>query len=194
MEDLIRKACLHVEVNGSHVAEGHYDLFGPNGELIPTSDLGDDDRTRLSHKNVRAAYDGAFGIEEGYAHQGRPGGRCAFRSEQWRCPRCVPSPPASTAPCAAVANSMAEQLAINGPPIEPNQRFRNPSLLSVKLNFGETTSSTDIKGNSFLLEYVPSPATRAEFMIEEHFQRRKPPPYEVTISYGPWSPLAVGSE
>jgi len=35
MEDLIRKACLHVEVNGSHVAEGHYDLFGPNGELIP---------------------------------------------------------------------------------------------------------------------------------------------------------------
>jgi len=89
---------------------------------------------------------------------------------------------------------MAEQLATNGPPIEPNQRFRNPSLRPVKLNFGETTSSTDIEGNSFLLEYVPSPATRAEFMMEEHFQRRKPPPYKVTISYGPWSPLAVGSE
>jgi len=64
----------------------------------------------------------------------------------------------------------------------------------VKLSFGETTSSTDIEGNSFLLEYVPSPATWAEFMMEEHFQRRNPPPYEGIISYGPWSPLAVGSE
>lgn len=35
MEDLIREACLHVEVNGTHVAEGYYDRSGPNGELIP---------------------------------------------------------------------------------------------------------------------------------------------------------------
>jgi hypothetical protein len=34
MEDLIRQAFLHVEVIGPHVAEGHYDLIGPNGEII----------------------------------------------------------------------------------------------------------------------------------------------------------------
>ncbi len=64
----------------------------------------------------------------------------------------------------------------------------------MKLNFGETTSSTDIEGNSFLLRYVPSPATRAEIMMEERFQRHKPPPYEVKISYDPWSPLVIGDK
>jgi hypothetical protein len=34
MEELIRQAFLHVEVIGPHVAEGHYDLVGPNGEII----------------------------------------------------------------------------------------------------------------------------------------------------------------
>ncbi|OBT45750.1 hypothetical protein VE00_03984 [Pseudogymnoascus sp. WSF 3629] len=34
MEDLIRQAFLHVEVIGPHVQEGHYDLIGPNGEII----------------------------------------------------------------------------------------------------------------------------------------------------------------
>lgn len=34
MEDLIRQAFLHVDVVGPHVAEGHYDLVGPNGEII----------------------------------------------------------------------------------------------------------------------------------------------------------------
>ena len=34
MEELIRQAFLHVEVIGPHVAEGHYDLIGPNGEII----------------------------------------------------------------------------------------------------------------------------------------------------------------
>lgn len=34
MEDLIRQAFLHVEIIGPHVAEGHYDLVGPNGEII----------------------------------------------------------------------------------------------------------------------------------------------------------------
>src|SRR5271168_3604291 len=34
MEDLIRQAFMHVEVIGPHVAEGHYDLVGPNGEII----------------------------------------------------------------------------------------------------------------------------------------------------------------
>lgn len=34
MEDLIRQAFLHVEVIGPHVADGHYDLVGPNGEII----------------------------------------------------------------------------------------------------------------------------------------------------------------
>ena len=34
MEDLIRQAFLHVDVIGPHVAEGHYDLCGPNGEII----------------------------------------------------------------------------------------------------------------------------------------------------------------
>lgn len=34
MEDLIRQAFLHVELIGPHVAEGHYDLVGPNGEII----------------------------------------------------------------------------------------------------------------------------------------------------------------
>ncbi|TAQ84666.1 hypothetical protein B7494_g7005 [Chlorociboria aeruginascens] len=34
MEELIRQAFLHVEVIGPHVADGHYDLIGPNGEII----------------------------------------------------------------------------------------------------------------------------------------------------------------
>ncbi|KAL8952290.1 MAG: hypothetical protein Q9222_001779 [Ikaeria aurantiellina] len=34
MDYLIRQAFLHVEVIGPHVAEGHYDLVGPNGEII----------------------------------------------------------------------------------------------------------------------------------------------------------------
>lgn len=34
MEDLIHQAFLHVEVIGPHVARGHYDLVGPNGEII----------------------------------------------------------------------------------------------------------------------------------------------------------------
>ena len=34
MEDLIRQAFRHVEVIGPHVAEGHYDLVGPTGDII----------------------------------------------------------------------------------------------------------------------------------------------------------------
>lgn len=34
MEDLIKQAFLHVEVIGPHVNEGHYDLVGPNGDII----------------------------------------------------------------------------------------------------------------------------------------------------------------
>ncbi len=34
MDDLIKQAFLHVEVIGPHVIEGHYDLIGPNGEII----------------------------------------------------------------------------------------------------------------------------------------------------------------
>jgi hypothetical protein len=34
MEELIRQAFLHVEVIGPHVQKGHYDLLGPNGEII----------------------------------------------------------------------------------------------------------------------------------------------------------------
>ncbi|OXV10920.1 hypothetical protein Egran_01317 [Elaphomyces granulatus] len=34
MEELIRQAFLHLEVIGPHVAEGHYDLIGPNGDII----------------------------------------------------------------------------------------------------------------------------------------------------------------
>jgi len=34
MEDLIKQAFLHVDVIGPHVQEGHYDLLGPNGEII----------------------------------------------------------------------------------------------------------------------------------------------------------------
>lgn len=34
MEELIRQAFLHVDVIGQHVAEGHYDLVGPNGDII----------------------------------------------------------------------------------------------------------------------------------------------------------------
>ncbi|KAI9808289.1 MAG: hypothetical protein M1825_004746 [Sarcosagium campestre] len=34
MEELIRQAFLHVDIIGPHVAEGHYDLIGPNGEII----------------------------------------------------------------------------------------------------------------------------------------------------------------
>ncbi|KAM3075257.1 hypothetical protein ACMFMG_007299 [Clarireedia jacksonii] len=34
MEELIKQAFLHVEVIGPYVQEGHYDLIGPNGEII----------------------------------------------------------------------------------------------------------------------------------------------------------------
>jgi hypothetical protein len=34
MEDIIKQAFLHIEVIGPHVAEGHYDLVGPNGDII----------------------------------------------------------------------------------------------------------------------------------------------------------------
>jgi len=34
MEDLIRQAFLHVEGLGPHVQDGHYDLIGPNGEIL----------------------------------------------------------------------------------------------------------------------------------------------------------------
>ena len=34
MEELIRQAFIHVEGIGPHVAEGHYDLIGPKGEII----------------------------------------------------------------------------------------------------------------------------------------------------------------
>ncbi|KAL3477829.1 hypothetical protein BJX99DRAFT_257000 [Aspergillus californicus] len=34
MEELIKQAFLHIEVIGPHVAEGHYDLIGPNGDII----------------------------------------------------------------------------------------------------------------------------------------------------------------
>ena len=34
MEDLIRQAFLHIDVIGPHVHEGHYDLIGPNNEII----------------------------------------------------------------------------------------------------------------------------------------------------------------
>jgi len=34
MESLIKQAFMHVDVIGPHVAEGHYDLLGPNNEII----------------------------------------------------------------------------------------------------------------------------------------------------------------
>jgi hypothetical protein len=34
MESLIKQAFLHVDIIGSHVQEGHYDLMGPDGEII----------------------------------------------------------------------------------------------------------------------------------------------------------------
>lgn len=34
MEELIKQAFAHVEIIGPHVAEGRYDLIGPNGEII----------------------------------------------------------------------------------------------------------------------------------------------------------------
>ncbi|KAK3936798.1 hypothetical protein QBC46DRAFT_394230 [Diplogelasinospora grovesii] len=34
MEELITQAFLHVDVIGPHVREGHYDLMGPNGDII----------------------------------------------------------------------------------------------------------------------------------------------------------------
>lgn len=34
MEELIKQAFLHVDVIGPHVHEGHYDLVGPDGEII----------------------------------------------------------------------------------------------------------------------------------------------------------------
>lgn len=34
MEDLIKQAFLHVQVIGPHVQAGHYDLVGPDGEII----------------------------------------------------------------------------------------------------------------------------------------------------------------
>lgn len=34
MEELIKQAFLHVDVIGPHVHQGHYDLIGPDGEII----------------------------------------------------------------------------------------------------------------------------------------------------------------
>lgn len=34
MEELIKQAFLHVDVIGPHVQEGHYDLVGPDGQVI----------------------------------------------------------------------------------------------------------------------------------------------------------------
>ena len=34
MEDLIRQAFLHIDVIGPQVDKGHYDLIGPNNEII----------------------------------------------------------------------------------------------------------------------------------------------------------------
>jgi hypothetical protein len=34
MEELIRQAFVHVEDIGPHVLDGHYDLFGPNGDIL----------------------------------------------------------------------------------------------------------------------------------------------------------------
>ncbi|EME39209.1 hypothetical protein DOTSEDRAFT_97837, partial [Dothistroma septosporum NZE10] len=34
MESLIKQAFLHVDVIGDHVHQGHYDLTGPDGEII----------------------------------------------------------------------------------------------------------------------------------------------------------------
>ena len=34
MEDLIKQAFMHVDQFSQHVADGHYDLIGPNGEII----------------------------------------------------------------------------------------------------------------------------------------------------------------
>ena len=34
MEELVKQAFLHVDVIGPHVNEGHYDLVGPDGEII----------------------------------------------------------------------------------------------------------------------------------------------------------------
>lgn len=34
MEELIKQAFAHIEVIGPHVAEGHYDLIGPDSDII----------------------------------------------------------------------------------------------------------------------------------------------------------------
>ena len=34
MEELIKQAFLHVDVIGPHVYEGHYDLVGPDGQIV----------------------------------------------------------------------------------------------------------------------------------------------------------------
>jgi hypothetical protein len=34
MEDLIRQVFLHVDIIEPRIAEGHYDLIGPNGDII----------------------------------------------------------------------------------------------------------------------------------------------------------------
>lgn len=34
MEYLIKEAFIHIEGIGPHVADGHYDLLGPHGEII----------------------------------------------------------------------------------------------------------------------------------------------------------------
>ncbi|KAF2769566.1 hypothetical protein EJ03DRAFT_254556, partial [Teratosphaeria nubilosa] len=38
MERLIKQAFLHVNVIGEHVQQGHYDLTGPEGEIILPQD------------------------------------------------------------------------------------------------------------------------------------------------------------
>ena len=34
MEELIRQAILHIDIFDLHVAEGHYDIIGPDGMII----------------------------------------------------------------------------------------------------------------------------------------------------------------
>ena len=38
MEELIKQAFVHVDVIGPHVQAGHYDLIGPNGEQLSSTD------------------------------------------------------------------------------------------------------------------------------------------------------------
>ena len=91
MEELIKQAFLHVEVIGPHVQEGHYDLIGPNGEIILpsvwekvvqpdwaiTMHIWPMDKNPLRHHpGVQPGPHGIPmrpGVHPGHAHPGRPG-------------------------------------------------------------------------------------------------------------------------